>query len=194
MAVVEIDSGQHNASLTRLVTGSGHRRNSRRNLAHRIVHAHSEDGLLTWSYTAGLRDTWNHPEFFLTGLDPYLSTSILEQLCGQVAAGRIYSEVDFQRDLLPRLTCTFREVPFSMAQILMPLAGTIIRGKGLRAFQCVYPDHHNRLPWQSGYNTSWHEVQPLFTSEMPLTRVEMTLLRAAAGLSSCAAQHSVNES
>jgi hypothetical protein len=144
-----------------------------------IIHAHSSDRLTTWSYTAGLLQSHDHPEFLLTGLDPFLADSVLGQLADQVALGHAYTETDLEKNLLHRLTCAFREVPSAMATILMPLANKAIDGHAMRALQCIYPDNHNRLPWHFGYNASWHDAQPLFTSVLPLTRVELNLLRAA---------------
>ena len=159
----------------------------------RIVHARSEDGLLTWSYTAGLREADNHPEFLLTGLDTFLAESVLSLLISQVASGHSFNEATTARDLLHRLTCAFREVPTAMASILMPIADTVHNGQALTALQCVYPDNKNRLPWHFGYNNSWHEVQPIFNFESPLTRIEINMLRAAAGIQSKPAEHTIEE-
>ncbi len=158
-----------------------------------IVHARSEDGLLTWSYTAGLRHAYNHPEFLLTGLDTFLAESVLAPLIAQVADGQVFTEATAGRDLLHRLTCAFREVPAAMVSILMPMADTMQNGQVLSALQCVYPDNKNRLPWHFGYNDSWHEVQPIFNLEWPLNRVEINMLRAAAGIPSKPAAHTLEE-
>lgn len=157
----------------------------------RVVHARSDDGLLTWSYTAGLRQAYNHPEFLLTGLDTFLAESILTNLIAQVAEGQVFVETTAGRDLLHRLTCAFRYVPAAAASILMPFADTIHNGEPISALQCVYPDNKNRLPWHFGYNNSWHEVQPIFNFESPLTKVAINMLRAAAGIESKPAQHTV---
>lgn len=165
--------------------------------APRIVHARSEDGLLTWSYTAGLGEAYNHPEFLLTGLDPFLAESILAHLITQVDRGEVFNETTAASDLLHRLTCAFRYVPAAMASILMPVAmqvaDTMQHGKPINALQCVYPDNKNRLPWHLGYNNSWHEGQPIFNFDAPLTRSEIHMLRAAAGIQSKAAEHTVEE-
>ncbi len=179
MAIVEMPSEHPSASAPRLVQRRGEVPWSRRLATRRIVHAHSTDRLLTWSYTTGLASTYNHPEFLLTGLDPFLAESVLSQLAEQVSLGRVYAEADLEKNLLHRFTCAFREVPANMAAVLMPLAVTSLP-TNVRTLQCVYPDNHNRLPWHFGYNTSWHDVQPLFTTVLPLTKVEVNLLRAAA--------------
>jgi hypothetical protein len=176
-----IDMPSNGASVPHLVQRRGNVAWSRRLAASRIVHAHSEDRLLTWSYTAGLLGAYGHSEFLLTGLDPFLAESVLSQLAERVSLGRMYSEADLERDLLHRFTCAFREVPPSMAEVLMRAAYEKANGRAVRVLQCIYPDNHNRLPWHFGYNTSWHDVQPLFTSELPITKVERNLLRAAAG-------------
>ena len=156
-----------------------------------IVHAHSEDGLLTWSYTSGLDPARRHPEFLISGLDPFLAESVLRQLVDRVAQGETFTEVSAERNLLHRLTCAFREVPGAMASILMPLAGSIVDGQSPSALQCIYPDHHNRLPWHMGYHASWQETQPIFNFETPLSRSATRVLRAAAGIDSQPAHHLV---
>jgi hypothetical protein len=191
MSVVEIDPAQSGSSALELVPQSS-ALIGQSDSPYRIVHAHSDDGLLTWSYTFGLRESFQHPEFLLTGLDPFLSDSVLTQLAENVVLGHKYSESELQKDLLHRLTCAFCEVPTPMARTLMPLADTLVDGQELRALQVVYPDNHNRLPWHFGYNTSWHEVQPLFTADIELTKVEHALLRSAAGIDGSAAIHRLN--
>ncbi len=159
----------------------------------RVVHAQSEDGLLTWSYTSGLSEAFHHPEFLLTGLDNFLAESVLTQLIALVAKGHVFTETSTERDLLHRLTCAFREVPEAMASILMPIAHTGLGGEHVSVLQCIYPDNKNRLPWHFGYNNSWHDVQPIFNFEAPLTKVEINLLQAAAGIHSTPAQHRIAE-
>jgi hypothetical protein len=193
MSVVEIDAAHRGSSAAQLTPPSPGPNQKNGLFYRRIIHAHSDDGLLKWSYTSGLRESIRHPEFLMTGLDPFLSESVLLQLMEQVFLGHQYSESEQQKDLLHRLTCAFCEVPSSIAHVLMPLAHTIVDGQELRALQVVYPDNHNRLPWHLGYNTSWHEVQPLLTSHMPLTKVELELLRAAAGVNGSAATHTVHQ-
>jgi hypothetical protein len=161
--------------------------------ASRIVHAQSEDGLLTWSYTSGLCEAFSHPEFLLTGLDTFLAESVLNQLMDLVAQGHVFTESSMERDLLHRLTCAFREVPEAMASILMPVVHNRQTGHEVSVLQCIYPDNKNRLPWHFGYNNSWHEVQPIFNFEAPLTKVEINLLQAAAGIHASPAQHRVAE-
>ena len=169
--------------------------------ARRVVHARSEDGLLTWSYTIGLREAYQHPELLITGLDPFLAESVLSQLIEQVAQGHTFHDASSAKDILHRLTCAFRAVPSAMASVLMPVAHATAHaeshvepnGDSIHVLQCVYPDHKNRLPWHLGYNNSWHEVQPIFNFESPLTRIEINLLQAASGIHRPAAQHLVTE-
>jgi hypothetical protein len=194
MAVVEMPSGHHGSPAPHLQRRRGDHTQSPHLATCQIVHAHSDDRLLTWSYTAGLCEAYGHPEFLLTGLDSFLADSVLSQLAEQVSLGHSYSEADLGRDLLHRLTCAFREVPIAMATVLMPLAGRIVDGQPMRTLQCIYPDNHNRLPWHFGYNTSWHDAQPLFTEDIQLTRVEVNLLRAAAGIKRPPARHRVGVS
>ena len=171
------------ASVPYLVQRRGNVAWSRRLAASRIVHPHSAERLLTRSYTTALLSSYRHSEFLLTGLDPFLAETVLSRLAEVVSFGRIYSEADLEKDLLHRLTCAFREVPSAMAEVLMPVAHERAEGRPIHVLQCIYPDNHNRLPWQFGYNTSWHDVQPLFTADFPVTKVERNLLRAAAGVS-----------
>ena len=193
MAVVDTQAATPALSAPQLVPSSSQRAVARSLTARRIVHARSDDGLLTWSYTAGLREAFNHPEFLLTGLDAFLAESVLSQLIHQVACGQIFTEESSERNLLHRLTCAFKEVPGAMASVLMPSADTIHDGRSLSALQCIYPDNKNRLPWHFGYNNSWHEVQPIFNFETPLTRIEINLLRAAAGVRCNPAQHTFQQ-
>lgn len=193
MAVVDMPSEERGAVAPRLVQRRGSIPWSRRLATSRIIHAHSEDRLLTWSYTGGLLGSYGHPEFLLTGLDPFLAESVLSQLAERVSFGHIYTEANLQKDLLHQLTCAFREVPADMATVLMPQATNLTSGNSIRALQCIYPDNHNRLPWHLGYNSSWHEVQPLFTAIVPLSKVELNLLRAAAELNRASTEELVEQ-
>jgi len=193
MAVVEMQFGYRAAFLSGKPLSVKNKFGKRRSGPLRIVHAQSDDGMLTWSYTAGLVENYRHPEFLLTGLDSYLSESVLGKLADKVADGLQYSESSLERNVLHTLTCAFREVPASLSAILMPLAPGAAASTIRRPLQCIYPDNHNRLPWHFGYNTSWHEAQPLFTGQTELTKIELTVLRAASGENCTPARHRVEQ-
>jgi hypothetical protein len=74
---------------------------------------------------------------------------------------------------LHQLTCVFREMIHAAASILMPALSD------RPALQLVYPDHHNRLPWETEHNPSWREVQPLFMADQAPGNVETEFLHAA---------------
>ena len=158
------------APALQVITGNA----NRRRLADRgIVHAKSQDGLLTWSYTTSLYLSFNHPEILVAGLDPFLAQSMITQLLEQISQGRVFAEGSSTDSALHQLLCAFRQMPSVAAARLMPSLG------GRSALQLVYPDNRNRLPWQSDYNASWREVQPLFMIGAPLGEVECRFLEAA---------------
>lgn len=154
----------------RLVPGSSARR---RSTDSGIVHARSQDGLLTWSFTTFLTHTHKHPEILVAGLDPFLSNSVLRHLTEMVAHHHVYSRRSSVVDLLPHLTCVFRE--------MAPLAAArLIQGLGTSsALQLIYPDPHNQLPWQPGHNPTWRQVQPLFLANCAVGPLEQQYLDAA---------------
>ena len=153
-----------------LVPGSSARR---RRTDSGIVHARSQDGLLTWSYTTFLAHTHKHPEVLVAGLDPFLSNSVLRHLSDMVAHQHFYSRRSSVADLLPHLTCVFRE--------MAPLAAArLIQGLGTSpALQLIYPDPHDKLPWQSSHNPSWRQAQPLFLTNCAVGPLEQQYLDAA---------------
>ena len=138
-----------------------------------IVHAKSQDGLLTWSYSSALFPSFNHAEILIAGLDPFLANSIISNLVQLISRGKSYAEGSTVENALNHLVCVFRQMPTSAAAKLMPSLG------GRPALQLIYPDTRNRLPWQDGHHSSWREVQPLFMIGEPLGQVECRFLEAA---------------
>ncbi len=166
-----IDKPDHSPdSGLRLIAGSSAKR---RSTDSGIVHARSQDGLLTWSYTTFLSHTYKHPEILVAGLDPFLSNSVLRHLTEMVAHHHVYSRRSSVPELLPHLTCVFRDME--------PLAAArLIQGLGVSsALQLIYPDPHNQLPWQSGHNPSWRRAQPLFLTSCAIGPLEQQYLDAA---------------
>ncbi len=138
-----------------------------------IVHAKSQDGLLTWTYTTRLYATFHHPEVLVAGLDPFLAHSVVSQVVDLVSSGNVYSRRSVSDDLLHHLTCVFRMMSSVAAGRLIPELGT------QTALQIVYPDPRNFLPWHVGHNASWRAMQPLFLADHPMGEVEARFLDAA---------------
>ncbi len=170
MISVDNSNGDTHSSGLRLISGRSARR---RNTDSGIVHARSQDGLLTWSYTTFLAHTHQHPEILVAGLDPFLSNSLLRHITDMVAHHHVYSRRSTIPGLLPHLTCVFRDME--------PLAAArLIHGLGVSsALQLIYPDPHNQLPWQSGHNRSWRRAQPLFLTSFAIGPLEQQYLDAA---------------
>ena len=153
-----------------MITGNA----NRRRLADLgIVHTKSQDGLLTWSFTTSLYPGFNHPEILVAGLDPFLVHAVIAHIIELISHGKVFVEGSSTDSALHKLVCVFRQMPAAAAARLMPMLG------GRPALQLVYPDNRNHLPWQTGHNPSWREVQPLFMIGAPLGDVECRFLEAA---------------
>jgi hypothetical protein len=169
MATLEIPEALATLGL-HVIPGNGQRR---RAADRGIVHAKSQEGLLTWSYTTTLSATLDHPEILVAGLDPFLANSVMTHLVEMISHGGLYEDGSTTEGALHQLTCVFKRMAPTAAAILMPTLGA------KPALQLIYPDHRNRLPWDAGHNPSWREVQPLFLADQPLGEIESSFLNAA---------------
>lgn len=103
--------------------------------------------LETCWYTVGLT-AHGHPELIVFGLPPDISRPVLQDLAADLIAGRrsltagqsADDIIDGHRVLL---------VPVSEPDRHLPVAAQLHPGN-LRALQLVWPDRHERWPWQPG--------------------------------------------
>jgi hypothetical protein len=174
MATLEITEPLASPGL-QIISGSTPRR---RSADRGVVHARSQDGLQTWTYTSTLSENFDHPEILVVGLDPFLANSVITHLSEVIASGVVFKDGSTVETALPDLSCVFRRMAPTAAAILMP-AVMMLRTAQRPTLQLIYPDQRNRLPWQLGHNPSWRVAQPLFLAGEPLGEIESHFLEAA---------------
>ncbi len=106
--------------------------------------------LETCWYTIGLTGH-AQPELILFGLPPDISRPVLRAVAGDVIAGRrTFIEGQCANDVLEGHPVQF--VAVTEPDRHLPVAAQFYAGTGaaVEALQIVWPDRHNRWPWQPG--------------------------------------------
>lgn len=101
-------------------------------------------------YTIGLTDH-DHPELILFGLPPDISRPALRSVAGDVIAGRRTCVAGrYADDVLEGHRVLF--VAVTEPDRHLPIAARFYAGTGaaVAALQLVWPDRHQRWPWQTG--------------------------------------------
>lgn len=102
-----------------------------------------------WYYTVGLTE-FDHPELTMSGPDPDVATSILNDLGERVRAGTVYRDGDTVTDVVVGFTIRlvtatdFTTFPPSMVEVFYP-------DRAVHALQVVFPDSQGRFWDEDGY-------------------------------------------
>jgi hypothetical protein len=138
-----------------------------------ILHVTSNEILPGWSYTIGLCEIFQQPEIIVVGLKTDTAQFLLNEVASRMRLGLKIREGLRQSELLADVECEFREV-----EQRSELAGVVGYAKWFYGadpfpvFQCIYPDLHNRFPWEEQFDASWRCRQALLFAAAESTGLE----------------------
>lgn len=126
-----------------------------------VIQVREEGGSPGWSYTVGLTDVLGCPELIVIGLKPDVAHSLLNECAGRVQQGIRLREGERADGLLANVECEFRAVEKRWIRQTMGYGVWFYGGDEFAVLQCVYPDLKNRFPWQTDFDATWRNRQPL---------------------------------
>jgi hypothetical protein len=125
-----------------------------------------------WAFTVGFTQTFGHPEVVVFGLPADVLRTILETIGHELRKGRKFPDGHEDATLTPPYRCVFRGVYAGWLGAVLPAASWFYGERVYSAVQLFWPDREQRLPWDSGFDKSLADFQPLlFLSDAAAARV-----------------------
>ncbi len=116
-----------------------------------------------YCFSVGFYYTFGHPEILVMGLSHPVAHRLINLAAGHIASGRVFRPRERTDDLAEGFTCSF--VPVAVDYYEQYLGYGIWFYRKLQqpfpALQLVWPDKQGRLPWESGYDEAFYELQRL---------------------------------
>jgi Domain of unknown function (DUF4262) len=129
------------------------------------LHVHDEGQLPYWSFSIGVFQTWQHPEFVAFGLRDTVAHDLLNQLVGRVKAGETFSPGRDYDDVLEGFDCRFVPVDPEWYSAFLGYAQWFYETEhGFPVLQLVLPDRQGCYPWDECYSIT-DGSQPVLVSE-----------------------------
>jgi hypothetical protein len=129
-----------------------------RSIANRGWALVSTMGYPSMTYTVGLTEKFNHPEFVIAGNFPlHIMSAVIENAVGALEQGykfNGYSQVDGLIAAGPVGCKAIRPDELTRMRIAKE------RTPSFQAIQLVLPDQEGHLPWQEGCAPYWLQAQP----------------------------------
>lgn len=99
-----------------------------------------------FSYTIGFKETLNHPEVIMSGLDTDLMHNLLNDIASLIKKGDIFSEGDTSNEVLKDYPVKFISVSKENIQEYLRAASTYYGEGNFQVIQCVWPDNQGLFP------------------------------------------------
>jgi hypothetical protein len=126
-----------------------------------VIHVSEDESGPAFSYSVGLEQTYRHPEIIVFGLAQESRHTIINNCAIEIKSGKTYSPDKLYGDILPDYDCAFKIVLFEWYDDYVGQAQRFYQGSSFQLLQCIWPDLSHKLPWQPGFNESWHHRQAL---------------------------------
>ena len=129
------------------------------------LHVHEEAQLPYWSFSIGVFQTWQHPEFVVFGLRDTVAHDLLNELVERVKVGESFSPGRDYDDILEGFDCRFVSVDPKWYAAFLGYAQWFYESEeGFPVLQLVSPDEQGRYPWEEEYAIT-DGSQPVLVSE-----------------------------
>ena len=113
----------------------------------------------SFAYTVGLQRQYGHPEIVAVGVPPGVART-LNALGDRIRDGHTFAAGDQPEVAIVGFRTELIEVDWTESHRNLPVAWRI-NGGPTDALQLVWPDEHDRFPWEPGYALPDY-VQPLW--------------------------------
>lgn len=126
-----------------------------------IVYAYED--VPNFAYTAGIEETWNHPELIVFGLDYEMSTRLLNETAKLIKEGAVFGDRSGRHRILDHFEVTFIEVPRDVADhYLSETADHYDQGQ-FTALQILWSDSEGRFPLDADCSAEVKRFQPVLS-------------------------------
>ena len=112
-----------------------------------------------FSYSIGLFSTFKHPEVIVLGLGCETGKATVNTIGQEVKKGSVFEADGFYSSVFAGISCAFSTVAIHIYPEYLGRAIDYYHGTGFPVLQCLWPDRHNRFPWDQKH--SQKKRQPL---------------------------------
>lgn len=117
-----------------------------------------------WSYTIGLYDTWEHPEFIVIGRSRATSHAMLKALADDIEIDSPPNLLGAASHKLLGLQCHFIEVNPRYYADYVGFALWHYRKRRFPLYQIIWPNEEGLYPWDESASDAFKEWQPVLGS------------------------------
>jgi Domain of unknown function (DUF4262) len=131
------------------------------------VNVVEDDDHPPWSYTIGLYDTWEHPEFIVIGRSRATAHAMLKSLADDIELNDSPNLTDPDGQLLLGMKCHFLEVNARYYSDYVGFALWHYRKRKFPMYQIVWPNEDGLYPWDPLATKPFKEWQPVLSGSSP---------------------------
>jgi hypothetical protein len=125
------------------------------------VNVVEDDGHPPWSFTIGLYETWQHPEFIVIGRSRATSHEILKTLADDIELNDPPNLTNPDGHVLLGMKCQFLEVNPRYYSDYVGFALWFYRKRHFPLYQIIWPDRDGLYPWDAAAPKPFKEWQPV---------------------------------
>ena len=125
------------------------------------VNVVEDNGCPPWSYTIGLYETWEHPEFIVIGRSRATSHAMLKTLADAIELNEPPNLLDPDGHPLFGMQCHFVEVNPRYYADYVGFGLWHYRKRRFPLYQIVWPDNDGLYPWDPNAPSAFKEWQPV---------------------------------
>ncbi len=123
-----------------------------------IVYSFAE--LPSFAYSAGIEESWHHPELIVAGLDYDLSTLLIAETANLIRGGTSFTDLPGSYRI-GNINVRFLEVPAGSAKQLMTETASYYGETRFRVLQIIWPDERGFFPFDPQCNDEVKRIQPI---------------------------------
>lgn len=123
-----------------------------------------------FTYTIGLKKTYNMPELIVFGLDPQSAHGVLYAAIGLIKQGNFDFDA-LHSQIIEGFQCAFKNVPFEIAKKYAYSASWFYNNERYEMSQLIWPDEAGKFPWDDGFNNKFKKIQPVLFNNIVNSQV-----------------------
>ena len=116
--------------------------------------------LPSFAYSAGIDESWRHPELIVFGLDYDLSTRLITEIANLIRKGASFTDQSGDYRIVD-MNVRFLEVPISGAKQYLRETASYYGEKKFRVLQILWADEQGRFPTDPQCSDQVKRIQPV---------------------------------
>jgi len=118
--------------------------------------------LPSFAYSAGLEESWRHPELIIFGLDYDLSTRLITEAANLIRGGASFTDLNGPYGI-GDVNVRFLEVPAASAKQYLCETASYYGQKKFRVLQMLWSDEQGRFPCDPQCSDAVKRIQPVLS-------------------------------